>query len=65
MQSHTAMARTSATGQLVRGVLLLGALQCKLALAESFSSKADLKAAVNKVVAGLWSGDDSSTSIRN
>ena len=42
----------------VWGLLLLGALQCKRASAESFSSKDDLKAAVDKVVAGTWSGDD-------
>ena len=54
------MARASATGRLawVPGLLLLGALQCKRASAESFSSKDDLKAAVDKVVAGTWSGDD-------
>ena len=59
-QSLPARARASMTGLLawVWGLLLLGALQCKRASAESFSSKDDLKAAVNKVVAGTWSGDD-------
>ena len=55
------MARASATGRLARvhrGLLLLVALQCKRASAESFSSKDDLKAAVDKVVAKTWSGDD-------
>ena len=50
-QSLPAMARASA-------LLLLGALRCKRASAESFSSRSDLKATVKKVVAGTWSGED-------
>ena len=48
------------TGRLARvwWLLLLGALQCKRASAESFSSNNDLQAAVDKVVARSWSGDD-------
>jgi len=44
------------TGRLARvwWHLLLGALQCKRA----FSSGNKLQVAVNKVVAGSWSGDD-------
>ena len=53
---QSAMARNFA--RVPGGLLLLGALQCKRASAESFSSKDALKAAVDKVVAGTWSGDD-------
>ena len=58
-QSLPARARASMTGRLawVWG-LLLGALQCKRVSAESFSNSIVLQAAVDKVVAGTWSGDD-------
>ena len=57
------------TGRLARDwgllLLLVGALQCTRGLEVCgekeilcFSSQDDLKAAVDKVVAGTWSGDD-------
>ena len=60
MQCLPARAGVSMTGRLARvwWLLLLGALQCKRAFAKSFSSGNKLQVAVNKVVAGSWSGDD-------
>ncbi len=58
MGSKNADAAQPAFSAMARAILLVGALLSKQVSSESFSNRGDLKAAVDQVVAGSWSGDD-------